>query len=40
MTIAREWSGTVPAEQAAGFHEHLLATGVVEGTSYTPPLGV
>lgn len=30
MTIAREWSGTVPTEQAAGFHEQLLATRVAE----------
>lgn len=30
MTIARTWTGSVPADQADRFHEHLLATGVAE----------
>jgi hypothetical protein len=30
MTIVREWSGHVPADQADGFHEHLLRTGIAE----------
>ncbi|MCP2324202.1 heme-degrading monooxygenase HmoA [Hamadaea flava] len=30
MTIARTWSGSVPADQGDAFHEHLLATGVAE----------
>lgn len=30
MTIVREWSGHVPADQADGFHEYLLRTGIAE----------
>jgi heme-degrading monooxygenase HmoA len=39
MTIAREWSGTVPTERAAGFHEHLLATGIAEAETIDGFLG-
>jgi quinol monooxygenase YgiN len=28
--IVRTWSGRVPSEHGAGFHEHLLATGVAD----------
>ena len=28
--IVRTWQGTVPLEHAAGFHRHLLATGVAD----------
>ena len=28
--IVRTWNGRVPSEHSAGFHKHLLATGVAD----------
>jgi hypothetical protein len=37
--IARVWSGHVPAAEAEGFHQHLLATGVAEVRAVEGNLG-
>lgn len=37
--IVRTWHGCVPLKHAAGFHQHLLVTGVQHALSITGNLG-